>query len=147
MLKIVQIAVKLQKGHPAKLLVNAAVSREWGLLGDIHGGKGDRQVSLIENEARNQAVEKGIHGYCTHRFSANLSIEGISLQDLKQGTVLKAGNAALEITHVGKECFTDCPVHAAMGNCGLSYKIAFAKVVQDGVLQVGDEMGFSPRAE
>lgn len=138
--EVAEIKIKKVKGVPAESVIEAILEEGWGLSGDIHGGKGERQVSLMEAEGRIEAARSNIDGFCTKRFSENILTRGISMPDLSGSAKLKIGEALMEITQTGKECLSDCPAYDGRGSCGLWERAAFARVLKSGKIKVGDKI-------
>ena len=46
----------------------------------------------------------------------------------------------LEITQIGKACHSHCAVYEAVGDCIMPREGVFAKVLEGGVIRIGDEM-------
>ena len=62
-----------------------------------------------------------------------------SLREHKKGSILKCGDAELEITGY-KECFPDdCPLPKQGIVCPLQRAVAFAKVIKSGTVKLNDE--------
>jgi MOSC domain-containing protein YiiM len=100
-------------------------------------------VSLLSQEKiedfriRGAKVEDGA-------FGENLVVEGIDFKNLPVGTILRSGDVVLEMTQIGKECHNHCAIYEKMGDCIMPREGVFARVVQGGVISVGDEMYVEP---
>lgn len=134
------IKVKREKGKPGEEVGEVYLEEGMGISGDIFAGKGDRQISIFEAEARASGAESRDDGFCITRFSENLSTRGLDVEDLKAEDKLALGDAVIEITQSGKECHSECPVFAREGNCGLAHKGAYAKVIKSGKIKIGDQI-------
>ena len=106
----------------------------FGIEGDAHAGRWHRQISLLSYEsiqdfkARGAQVRDG-------SFGENLITEGI---DLSVGTLLRAGEALLRVTQIGKECHSLCAIGRAMGSCIMPSEGIFAEVLEGGFIKAGD---------
>lgn len=86
----------------------------FGIEGDAHAGRWHRQISLLSYEsiqdfkARGAQVRDG-------SFGENLITEGIDLSKLSVGTLLRAGEALLRVTQIGKECHSLCAIGRSYG--------------------------------
>ena len=122
----------------------AELRPDWGLVGDAHAGHWHRQVSLLSADkiaafnARGADVQPGA-------FGENLVVEGLDFRALPVGTLLRCGTALLEMTQIGKECHTHCAIYHRMGECIMPHEGVFAKVVEGGVIAVGDTMTVEAR--
>ena len=122
-----------KRGVP-KTNVRAGCLREgWGLVGDAHAGDWDRQVSVFPLEAMALVP-------CTKResvlgggYTENITIEGISLDQLVIGKKLRLGEAEIMICCVGKE------KHEEEGRPYIvSREGRFGRVTKSGSVRVGD---------
>jgi len=137
--KVVAVCSSRERGIHKKNTGRGYFEADWGLENDAHGGKWHRQVSLLSADkvdAFNQTganVEPGA-------FGENLLVTGFDFRALPVGTLLRCGNALLEITQIGKECHTHCEIYKRMGDCIMPREGVFARVLEPGVIAVGDEM-------
>lgn len=133
-------ALKLQekKGAPIEERDVLQLVSGKGILGDRHFGGGDMQVCLSEEACHAWMEEQQEPGLCFARFHENIRTRGIGLSELSKGDWLQAGEALLEVTSVGKECFSGCPRRESGQECRLRRGCCFAKVIRDGRLCLGD---------
>jgi len=127
------ICLSVEKGTAKEKVPQAELRRDLGIVSDAHSGPGHRQVSLL-------AYEK-VAKFGTFRpgaFGENLVIEGIDLRALPLGSRLACGEVLLEITQLGKECHHPCAIYHQMGDCIMPREGVFAKVLEGGLLSVGD---------
>ncbi len=108
----------------------------YGVEGDAHGGDWHRQVSLLANESAQLMRDKGAK-VGPGDFGENILTEGIELTALPVGTKLIIGEVELEVTQIGKECHTRCPIYYAAGTCVMPTDGIFCKVVKGGSLRPG----------
>lgn len=117
-----------------------------GIRGDAHAGGWHRQVSLISSDkvdafrARGAEVDHGA-------FGENLVVRGIDFRALPVGTLLRCGAVLLEMTQLGKDCHSHCAIYQQVGDCIMPREGVFARVLEGGVISVGDEMTIEPRKE
>ena len=93
-------------------------------------------------------------------FAENLTVSGMDMTGLKIGDRLeirnvgtdgKPGNEAekneankesssviLEVTQIGKECIHPCRIYYQMGSCIMPQEGIFTKVMETGIISVGD---------
>lgn len=140
MANIISVKISEKKGIVKHQVDKGYFKVNLGLVGDFHAGKGDRQVSLLGIESINKIKKSGIEGLCTSKFAENLTVDGISLYELPAGTILRIGDAILKITHVGKECYSECKIHDLSAECILQKEVVFAIVLKDGWIKPGDKI-------
>ena len=137
--RITAICVSERKGTQKHYIEQAELKVDHGIVGDAHAGNWHRQVSLLNKEkidafkARGAKVNDGA-------FGENIIVEGIDFRTLPIGTRYRSGDVLLEMTQIGKECHDHCAIYAAMGDCIMPREGVFCKVLQGGVLHVGDDL-------
>ena len=89
-------------------------------------GKKKPGVSLMAGEIIEEI--KGIDGFCTKKFKADIVTNGVDYNELKAGDVLELEGKRIQITKVGKPCFPDCPVEKKP--CILNHNVAFGEEVK-----------------
>ena len=80
-------------------------------------------------------------------FGENLIVQGIDLRTLPVGTRLVCNDVVLEITQIGKECHHGCEIYQKMGDCIMSKRRNFAKVLCGGRMEAGDTIYVGKRGE
>lgn len=141
MATVVAVNISEAKGVPKQPIARGYFSLGWGLDGDAHGGAWHRQVSLLGVESINKMKEKGLVDLVLGDFAENLTTEGIELFSLPVGTALAVGAAVvLEVTQIGKECHSGCTIRQKVGDCIMPREGIFAKVLNPGWIQAGDEI-------
>jgi len=137
--KVVAVCVSEKRGTKKVNVGQCELIKNFGLKGDAHAGDWHRQVSLLSYDrveafrASGATVEDGA-------FGENLLVEGIDFKTLPVGTLLRCGDVTLEITQIGKECHAHCEIYKQLGDCIMPREGVFARVLQGGVIAVGDEM-------
>lgn len=142
-----RIWIKRAKNGPMDFVPQAALVREKGLVGNANQG-GRRQVTIIEAERwaeHMQALDASIE---PSKRRANLLIRGCDLRN-SRGRVLRIGRVRFEIAGETKPCHAMDEVwqglQAAMRpDWGGG---AFARVLDDGVISVGDGVSWEPPPE
>jgi predicted CoA-binding protein len=139
--KIVSVNISDAKGE-SKTPVQGRISLKpsWGIVGDVHAGTPDRDVTLLPCEA--------LGGVPFGGYGENIDTAGIDILDLPKGTVLTIGQRAtsgdaqvrIEITQHGKICPSRCSIYYKLGNCIMQEKGVFAKVLEGGEIMTGDEI-------
>src|SRR5882762_9925079 len=75
----------------ARLITN------FGLEGDRHAGRPDRQVSILNAETVNELAQAGMP-VSPGVLGENITVEGFAVMQLPEGARLRIGDAELEIT-------------------------------------------------
>ncbi|MCL2580399.1 MAG: molybdopterin-binding protein [Oscillospiraceae bacterium] len=127
------------RGVQKKDVTSAWFQTGWGMAGDAHGGGWHRQVSLLSYDKVKAFNEKGA-GVSHGDFGENLVVEGLDFSALPVGSRLRCGLCVLEITQIGKECHSHCQIYHKMGDCIMPREGVFARVLNDGLISVGEEM-------
>lgn len=140
--KVMAVCVSDKRGTQKQNVSSARFSPDWGLVGDAHGGGWHRQVSLLSYEKVQEFNALGA-GVLAGAFGENLVVEGFDFKLLPVGTLLKCGEVVLEITQIGKECHSHCQIYHKMGDCIMPREGVFARVLNGGVISVGDDMSIS----
>lgn len=137
--KLVGICISKKRGTPKKPVQTAEIVKGWGIKGDAHGGDWHRQVSFLSKEKVDDFRKRGAEA-AAGAFGENLLVEGFDLRKLPVGSRFLIGNAALELTQIGKECHSHCEIYKKMGDCIMPREGVFAEVITGGCIQTGDEI-------
>jgi len=130
--QIVSVNISDAKGE-SKTPVPGRISLKpgWGIVGDVHAGTPDRDVTLLPCEA--------LGGVPFGGYGENIDTAGIDILDLPKGTVLTIGEQVrIQITQHGKICPSRCSIYYKLGNCIMQEKGVFAKVLEGGEVMAGD---------
>lgn len=138
--KIIAISKSEKKGQKKHNIESANLIVNHGMEGDAHAGNWHRQISLLgiasidHMKAQGADVKPG-------DFAENITVEGLVLYEIPVGTKVRIGDEAiLEITQIGKECHQGCEIMKQVGSCIMPTQGIFAKVLQNGIIRVGDEV-------
>lgn len=112
---------------------------DWGIEGDAHAGNWHRQVSLLSFEAIENFKELGAD-VGNGAFGENIIVEGFDLKALPIGTRFRSNSTVLELTQIGKKCHAHCAIYHKMGDCIMPREGVFCKVIDGGVITVGDSI-------
>jgi len=154
---VVSINVSDKRGTAKAPVPEAEFRKAWGIVGDAHAGPGDRQVSLLSEEAVErmnrmlaELAAAGGPGACPKAgdelgpgaFAENLTVDDLDLLSLSIGDELVAGDAVLlRVSKIGKECHHGCAIYKELGDCVMPREGIFCAVVQGGVIRPGDSIG------
>ena len=128
-----------RKGIQKTAQPSIVLKEDWGIDGDAHAGNWHRQVSLLAFEKIQDFNAQGA-GVVDGAFGENIVVEGFDLKTLPIGTRFKSGEVELELTQVGKECHSHCAIYHKMGDCIMPREGVFCKVINGGVINVGDSI-------
>lgn len=137
--KIIAVCKSENKGERKVNVSSARLVENFGVEGDAHGGSWHRQVSLLAAESIAKMIDKGLK-VGPGDFAENLTTEGIDLTALPVGAKLRAGDALLEVTQIGKKCHARCAIYEQAGDCIMPREGIFAKVLRGGVVSAGDNI-------
>lgn len=135
--KIFSVNSSEQKGTIKRPVERARAVEGFGFEGDAHGGDWHRQVSLLDIESIRAACREG-PVLNPGDFAENITTEGLDLQSVQTGDILKAGKCVLEVTQIGKECHGACEIKKKTGDCIMPRRGVFARVLQGGEIKTGD---------
>jgi len=138
--KVLAVNISEKKGTKKTNIKSCLLLRDFGLKDDAHGGPWHRQVSLLANESIEKMRAKGLKvGYGD--FAENITTQGVDLVHLPIGTEIRIGDAVLvRVTQIGKECHERCAIYYQAGDCVMPREGIFAEVVNEGEVEVGDEI-------
>jgi MOSC domain-containing protein YiiM len=132
------VSVSDRKGVVKHNVPSARLLVEHGIEGDVHAEGGIRQLSLLSLASINKMVALGAK-VKPGDFAENLTVDGLEVMTLPVGTRLRVGNdVLLEITQIGKTCHKGCAIRELVGDCVMPREGVFARILQEGVVQVGD---------
>ena len=138
--KIVAINTSSAKGTRKKNVGQSRLIPDFGIQEDAHAGDWHRQVSLLALESIDKMVQLGLK-VGPGDFAENITTQGLDLPSLPVGTRFRMGaQALLEVTQIGKVCHTRCAIFYQAGDCVMPKEGIFARVLEGGEIQVGDEI-------
>lgn len=148
MARIIAVCRSRERGTKKEVVNQGVLREDHGLVGDAHADASThRQVSLLATESIRKMRELGVD-VGPGDFAENLTTEGIELSSLPVGTQLFVGqDALLEVTQIGKECHSGCAIFQQTGWCIMPEEGVFAKVVREGKVKPGDEIGVLERVK
>jgi MOSC domain-containing protein YiiM len=139
--EIVAVCTSAEKHVQKEEVQRVSLVLEKGIEGDAHYGFGHRQVSLLADESIDKMRSKGLDDLRPGAFGENLVTRGIDLLSFAVGDRLRVGDeVVLEVTQIGKECVDRCAIYYAVGDCVMPREGIFARVVEGGTVEPGDEI-------
>lgn len=136
---IIAVCISPEKGTAKQNIDTVELRKDFGLVNDAHAGNWHRQVSLLSYDKVEDFRKTGAQ-VDDGAFGENLLVKGIDFKTLPVGTIIKSGTVVLEITQIGKECHAHCAIYHQVGDCIMPREGVFAKVIEGGILSVGDVM-------
>jgi MOSC domain-containing protein YiiM len=139
--KIIAVSTSPLTGTKKTNIIQGVLIENFGLLGDAHADKeAQRQLSLLAVESIQKMRNLGLK-VNPGDFAENITTEGIVLKDLYVGNKIFIGNSSiLEVTQIGKECYSPCEIGKSVGNCIMPTEGIFCRVLEGGKIKVGDEL-------
>lgn len=139
MAQVVSVNISERKGTVKREVPEIQLRRRHGIVGDAHAGDWHRQISLLAEESVDK-MRALLPDLQPGAFAENINTRGLELKSLPVGTRLRLGEAAVEITQIGKECHSDCEIKRLTGKCVMPTEGVFAVVVREGTVRRGDEI-------
>lgn len=136
--KVSAIRIFEKIGSPGRKMPSIRFADHAGIIGDVHYGEKEMQVSIMTKETENWMQDK--KGLCFRRFRANIVLEGIKDENLAEGNYLKIGDTVLLISGFEQRCFSECERYVKQMECRLMNGCCFAKVMKDGKIRRGDQV-------
>jgi len=137
--QVVSVNISERKGTVKREVPEIQLRRRHGIVGDAHAGDWHRQISLLAEESVDK-MRALLPDLQPGAFAENINTRGLELKSLPVGTRLRLGEAAVEITQIGKECHSDCEIKRLTGKCVMPTEGVFAVVVREGTVRKGDEI-------
>ncbi|MDA8097130.1 MAG: MOSC domain-containing protein [Clostridia bacterium] len=136
--RVLAVCTSETKGVRKENVGEAVFQVDHGVVGDAHAGPWHRQVSLLAIESIERMRAQGLK-VGPGDFAENLTTEGMELHSLPVGTMLRIGSEVVgEVSQIGKKCHVGCAVFKQVGDCIMPREGIFVKVVQGGLVKVGD---------
>lgn len=125
--------ISLKKGTSKTPVEKIKLVKDLGVEGDAHSGT-EREVSLLSLEDV-KAFRRN-----PGDFAENITFDGLNLSEIEIGTLIKVGEATIQVSHIGKRCHSKCNIYKEVGDCIMPRKGIFAKVIESGEVKPGDEI-------
>ena len=137
------VCISEKKGTQKKNIHEAVVIEDFGIEKDAHAGKWHRQVSLLSYEKIEEFKAKGAP-LQDGAFGENLIVSGFDFKSLPIGTKFRCNDVLLELTQIGKQCYSGCEIYKIMGDCIMPREGVFTRVLHGGIIREGDELVIEP---
>jgi MOSC domain-containing protein YiiM len=115
----------------------ARLVTDFGIEGDRHAGRPERQVSLLNVETVDELARAGMP-VTPGILGENITVEGVPIMDLRDGARLRIGQAELEITGDRPACREMLEIHAGALKAMVGRAGKMARVVRGGTVRPGD---------
>ncbi len=144
---VLSVNISEKRGEKKHNVGEAFLKAGYGIDIDAHSGSWHRQVSLLSlssfEKMRNLGTDVDYGD-----FAENITVEGIEVYTLPLGTRIRAGEALLEVTQIGKECHNKgCAIKQQAGTCVMPLEGIFTRVLETGWIKVGDRVEVVTEAE
>ena len=107
------------------------LEENYGLREDAHAGPGERQVSILLEQFLEPVIEKLGQRPDPGCFAENLLVSGLPESGIERGALLRAGEAVIRITAIGKN-LADGHRYSYKGFCLLAERGLFGRVIRGG---------------
>ncbi|NLA11744.1 MAG: MOSC domain-containing protein [Firmicutes bacterium] len=115
------------------------LKENFGLLEDAHAGPGERQVSILLEQHLEPVIGKLGCRPDPGSFAENLLVSGLPESIIGEGALLRAGEAVIQITGIGKDA-AEGHSYSYEGFGLLAKRGLFGRVVKGGRVEVGDSV-------
>src|SRR6185503_19589116 len=137
MARLVSVNTNLEKEFRKVPRGEGTLVANFGLEGDRHAGRPQRQVSILNAETVDELAQRGMP-VTPGILGENITVEGVPVMELPDGARLRIGAAELEITGDRPACKEMLEIHeealkAMVGRAG-----KMARVVRGGTVRPGD---------
>ncbi|HHX86804.1 MAG TPA: MOSC domain-containing protein [Firmicutes bacterium] len=126
-----------ERGLPKHNTGSGYLKEGFGLAGDAHAGTEGWQVSILLEQLMEPVIKKLGETPEPGSFAENLLLRGLPENSVVKGTVLKVGEAIIEITAIGKED----PLKHTYSYRGfrlLAEQGRFGRIIRSGQVKTGD---------
>ncbi|MBR6479185.1 MAG: hypothetical protein IKT04_01625 [Clostridia bacterium] len=132
-------SLRLKTGSEEQKKTSLDLEKGKGVKGDVKAQGGDRQLCLADERSYNEYKEAG-KGLCVDRFMPNITTSGLNYSLLRRGDKFSINGIVIEITDTEKKCFPECEFVRNGETCLIKKNCAFAKILESGTVETGDEI-------
>jgi MOSC domain-containing protein YiiM len=138
---IKNIELHITKGEPPVSAESAKIIAGGGIEGDRHCNDDSKQISVTGADVLEWMADCETPGVCFKKFGANIVFDSIPDEMLKEGLLLKAGEATVKVEAVHKKCHaSECKYFDQIADCKLRKYVLYAGGVTEGIVSAGDEV-------
>lgn len=131
--EVVSLNISEKRGVEKTQVFSVNAVEGFGIESDGHGGDWDRQVSIFPVEALEKVPSDKMEEVKSGGFTENITISGVSLDDLNVGTIIQIGEATIKILYIGKEEYKEHSRPYIVSREG-----RFGIVIKSGKINIGD---------
>lgn len=132
--RIQNLYLKTAHKQPMKSVDKAQAEDGMGLVGDVSFGRSKRQVLLIEKETLDE------FGLTSGVVRENVTVTGVSLSGLQAGSLIKLGDAVLEVTGDCHPCRFLEDIRPGLQNDMRGRRGILGRILEGGMIRVGDSV-------
>lgn len=137
--KIISINISSRKRDIKFPVASAQLQANYGIVGDVHAGKNERQITILDESCFRLAEKQGMM-VGPGLYGENITTTGWDINRLSLGDRLQLGGTLLIVTKLKKKCFRQCIINEQLIACPVPHHMVFAKVATGGVIRVGDPL-------
>lgn len=115
----------------------------YGLVGDAHAGRSEREISLLAWESIERVNEEQALTTEPGSFAENLTTRGMDLLSLRIGDQLRINSVLLEVVQIGKPSSV-AHTYSFHGVSILPAEGVFCRVLEGGSVKKGNEITLIP---
>lgn len=137
--RICAVCLSDKRGVPKHDVGKGYLKEGFGLLGDAHAGPGERQVGILLDQLMEPLIGQLGRKPAPGSFAENLLVSGLPESGLGRETLIRTGEAIIEITSIGKDA-AERHTYSYQGFSLLAERGLFGRVVKGGRVKVGDSV-------
>jgi MOSC domain-containing protein YiiM len=137
--RVLSVNISYRKGLKKFKVPSALLLEDHGIVGDAHAGSWHRQISMLGMESIDKVRKQGLD-VDSGDFAENITTIGLELGTVTVGTLVKIGEAIVQVTQIGKECHDRCGIYDQIGDCVMPKEGIFARVLRGGTVMAGDDV-------
>lgn len=136
---ICAVCLSDERGVPKHNVGQGYLKEGFGLIADAHAGSGEKEVSILLEQFVDSLLGKLGSRPEPGSFAENLLVRGLPESGLGKGSLIRAGEAIIEIGSVGKDA-SEKHTYSYQGFSLLAEQGYFGRVVKSGRVKSGDSV-------